>query len=216
MTDLGVSKREDVPAFEGATGVRETTLPSSPLRRSPARSLAAMAALAALAGVSGCGFGAGDASVVVHPQGRSDRVSTVQDYASLVREHQRGIRAEVAAVDGACPFTSAARRVSDDAASACLTALHQLSAQARQLTLALEHAGTGGDPGSSGSPPRRIAVLVEMTRSAASTYAQDVEALGSNAECLTTDGLKCEQLRLALASASSDLMAQLDAWAART
>jgi hypothetical protein len=175
-----------------------------------------MAAVTALAVVSGCDFGAGDAGVVVQPQGRSDRVSTVQDYASLLREHQRGIRAGVAAVDDACLLTSAASRVSDDAASACMTALHQLSDQARRLVLALEHPVSDGDPASRESPPGKIATLVEMTRSAASTYAQDVEALGPNEECLTTDNAKCEQLRLALASASSDLMAQLDAWAART
>jgi hypothetical protein len=175
-----------------------------------------MAAVAALAVVSGCGYVGGDAGVVVQPQGHSDRVATVQDYASLVREHQRGIRAEVAAVDGACPFTSAVSRVSDFAASACLSALHRLSDQARGLALGLDHAVTGGGPVYSESPPRKIAALVEMTRSAASTYVQDVEALGLNEECLTTDGPKCEQLRLALASASSDLMAQLDAWAART
>jgi hypothetical protein len=167
--------------------------------------------------VSGCGIGGADAGAVVQSQGDSDRVSTVREYASLVGERQRGIRAEVAAVDGACPFMVAASRVSDDATSACLTELQRLSDQARGLAFVLEQAVTDGDAAVGGSPPpRRIAGLVEMTRSAASTLAQVAEALGVNEECLTTDGRKCEQLRLALGSASSDLMAQLDAWAVRT
>jgi hypothetical protein len=181
-------------------------------RRGRPRPVRVIAAGAALVVLTGCSLG-GDARPVVRADGHSHRVVTVQQYASLVRDHERGVRASAAAMDDACPFISAGNQAGDLSANACLTHLQGLGDQARRLALSLEQAVTGSDTASSGSPPDKIAGLVEMTRSAASAYAQNVEALGREEECLTTVGPKCEQLRLAVASARSELMAQFDAWA---
>jgi hypothetical protein len=171
-----------------------------------------VAAGAAVVVLTGCSL-SGDARPVVRVDGHSHRVVTVKQYTSLVREYERGIRARAAAVDNACPFASGGNRAGDSPANVCLTHLQGLGDQARRLALSLEQAVTGSGTASSGRPPDKIAGLVEMTRSAASAYAQNMEALGREEECLTTDGPSCEQLRLAVASAKSELMAQFDAWA---
>ena len=171
-----------------------------------------IAAGAALVVLTGCSLG-GDARPGVRGDGHSHRVVTVKQYVSLVRDHEHGVRARAAAMDDACPFPSAGNEARDLSANVCLTHLQGLGDQARRLALSLEQVVTGSDTASSGSPPPKIAGLVEMTRSAASAYAQNVDALGREEECLTTDGPRCEQMRLAVTSARSALMAQFDAWA---
>lgn len=172
-------------------------------------------ALAALVVLAGCSLGGNDAGPAVRAEGHSGRVATVKQYAALVRQHERDIRAGAAAMDDTCRFRSAGSMADGAAADVCLTDLHRLGEQVRRLAVSLEEAATGGrDRADSERLPDKIAPQVEMTRSAASTYAQNLEALGFKAECLTTAGSKCEQLRLAVASARSELMAQLDAWTA--
>jgi hypothetical protein len=127
------------------------------------------------------------------------REATMNQYASLIAEHEGGWRESVVTIDEAC--------TDPDAIPLCVAAYLTASLQAQTLQLVLSAA-----PENVGEAHPEIADLVADTESAAADYAEAYEAW-SDTGCTDPLDRQCGVSEaFAMSSALAELTRKFDAW----